>query len=126
MQFGVPGRFEGGAAERAGANVNPTLVRGMGMELTVVAEGKVTERHAITRLRVTIGRGLCDVRVHDPEVSREHCSITIRDGVPVLEDLKSANGTLVNGEVILDRVLADGDEIQIGMTILRIQIAARE
>jgi pSer/pThr/pTyr-binding forkhead associated (FHA) protein len=62
------------------------------------------------------------VRVQDPEVSREHCSIKLRDGVPVLTDLGSANGTLLNGRAVDEHVLADGDEIRIGSTVLRFQV----
>lgn len=69
---------------------------------------------AITRL----GRGSeCDIRVEDPGVSRTHCEIVI--GQPImLRDLKSTNGTLVNGERITQLALADGTEIQLGGTTL--------
>jgi pSer/pThr/pTyr-binding forkhead associated (FHA) protein len=52
--------------------------------------------------RVTIGRGEdCDVVIDDPTVSRHHAAISARPGAPlVLEDLGSANGTLVNGKPI--------------------------
>jgi hypothetical protein len=69
---------------------------------------------AITRL----GRGSeCDIRVEDPGVSRNHCEIVIGEPI-VLRDLKSTNGTLVNGERITQLPLADGTEIQLGGTTL--------
>lgn len=69
---------------------------------------------AITRL----GRGSdCDIRVEDPGVSRNHCEIVIGEPI-VLRDLKSTNGTLVNGERVTQMSLTDGTEIKLGGTTL--------
>jgi hypothetical protein len=62
-----------------------------------------------------IGRSIENqLRVLDPSVSRQHATIAIRSGAFVLEDLRSQNGTFVNGERIRQRVLCDGDRINIG------------
>ena len=62
-----------------------------------------------------IGRSIeNELRVLDPSVSRQHATIAIRSGAFVLEDLRSQNGTFVNGERIRQRVLCDGDRINIG------------
>jgi pSer/pThr/pTyr-binding forkhead associated (FHA) protein len=52
--------------------------------------------------RVLIGRDKdCQVVIDDPTVSRHHAAISVRPGRPlILEDLGSANGTLVNGRPI--------------------------
>lgn len=91
--------------------------------LTLVVEDSSRETHTLSRARTTLGRGLCDVRVEDPEVSRQHCAIELREGIPMLVDLGSANGTQLNGAWIKESVLADGDEIQIGSIRLRFHIA---
>jgi EmrB/QacA subfamily drug resistance transporter len=64
----------------------------------------------------TIGREPeCDLQVLDSEVSRRHAKVTVRGGEAVIDDLRSSNGTYVNGERILDHYkLAPGDRIQIG------------
>jgi EmrB/QacA subfamily drug resistance transporter len=64
----------------------------------------------------TIGREPeCDLQVLDSEVSRLHAKVTVRDGVATIDDLRSANGTYVDGARILARTtLAPGDRIQIG------------
>jgi len=100
--------------------------RSVGMELVVLVEGKPATRHAIRAPRMTIGRGLCDIRLQDPGISREHCSIEVLDGVPVLKDLKSANGTRLNQEFVTEHALADGDEIQVGSTVLRFHLVKSE
>lgn len=64
----------------------------------------------------TIGREPeCDLQVLDSEVSRLHAKVTVRDGVAAIDDLRSSNGTYVDGDRILERTkLAPGDRIQIG------------
>ncbi|WP_336522274.1 ATP-binding protein [Planctellipticum variicoloris] len=66
-----------------------------------------------------LGRGLQnEIRVLDTEVSRIHASIhRVGDGY-VLTDRNSSNGSFVNGSAIRSRPLANGDQIQIGRTVL--------
>ncbi len=71
---------------------------------------------ALDRDEITIGRRE-DNLVHLPErnVSRRHARLVQRDGAVLLEDLRSANGTLVNGVRITEAVpLGDGDLVRIG------------
>jgi hypothetical protein len=56
---------------------------------------------ALTRSRTVIGREEGDLPTHDPETSRRHALLEIReDGSLWLEDLGSTNGTLVDGEAL--------------------------
>jgi two-component system cell cycle response regulator len=61
------------------------------------------------------------VRVDDDGVSRNHARIRYDNGTAWAEDLKSRNGTFVNGARLSGAIqLADGDKIQVGRgTILR-------
>ncbi|MFI5385715.1 MAG: FHA domain-containing protein [Fimbriimonadales bacterium] len=57
--------------------------------------------------------------MNDQSVSRRHAEIVIGSDSAVLRDAGSRNGTSVNGEPVTgDRVLQDGDVIQIGSTRL--------
>lgn len=62
----------------------------------------------------------------DAKVSRRHARVIHRDGIFMVEDLGSTNGTFVNrGRRLLPgspHVLADGDEIIVGKTFLRFRI----
>ncbi len=61
------------------------------------------------------GRGPeCQVRFNSDWVSRQHCRLSVSAGGVTLRDLGSRNGTLVNGALIQEAALADGDHIQIG------------
>jgi len=70
----------------------------------------------LDRDEITIGRRE-DNLVHLPDrnVSRRHARLVRRDGAVLLEDLRSANGTMVNGVRISEPVpLGDGDLVRIG------------
>jgi EmrB/QacA subfamily drug resistance transporter len=77
---------------------------------------------AIVGGSATIGREPeCDLQVLDSEVSRRHAKVSIRDGMATLDDLRSANGTYVDGERILTSYrLAPGDRVQIGEATIEV------
>lgn len=69
----------------------------------------------VTRL----GRGPeADVRLHDTGVSRLHAEIRVEGAEVVLVDLRSTNGTTVNGRRVATSPLADGDRLGLGSTAL--------
>ncbi|MBI4705447.1 MAG: GGDEF domain-containing protein [Deltaproteobacteria bacterium] len=57
-----------------------------------------------------------DVRIDDDSISRRHALVRVGEEGIVIEDLGSVNGTVVNGERIRLRQLADGDKIRLGDT----------
>jgi len=73
------------------------------------------------RDEITIGRK-AELALRDPKSSAEHARIVIdSNGLPVLEDLGSANGTKLNGKKIKEPMpLREGDEIRIGSTQLKV------
>ncbi len=75
-------------------------------------------------LDVVIGRSVgCNLRLDDSEVSRHHARITHNGTDFVLNDLKSANGTKVNGQPVTERVLANGDNLQFGSSVIAFQLS---
>ena len=91
--------------------------------LTVIAGGTVGTVHALPLGKATvIGRGAdTDVQIGDARISRRHAKITIDSkGASVLEDLRSSNGTFLNGSQIQRQELKEGDKVQLGSgTILK-------
>lgn len=53
----------------------------------------------------------CDIVINDAHMSRRHAEISLKDGVVRLVDLKSSNGTCVNGKNIGEQILKPGDKI---------------
>ncbi|MEM7264084.1 MAG: FHA domain-containing protein, partial [Planctomycetota bacterium] len=85
------------------------------MSKLVVEEGDSRREVPIDDEPVVIGRDLGNaVVIRDSMSSRRHCQVR-RDGERfVLEDLKSSNGTVLNGVTTPTAALRDGDVIQIG------------
>lgn len=87
--------------------------------LVLMEGGRPATTYRLHTRTVTIGRlPECDVVVEDAGASRRHARISLEDGDHVLTDLGSTNGTLVNDQVVREHVLADGDRITIGSTVL--------
>jgi MoxR-like ATPase len=70
---------------------------------------------------VTLGREpTCAIAMtEDPGISAHHARVRHVDGRWVIQDLKSTNGTEVNGQPVDSRVLTGGDVIEIGDSRLR-------
>jgi len=69
----------------------------------------------VVKTLLSIGRGLDnDLVIDDPRVSRHHAQITFRHSHYLLRDLRSTNGTFVNGQPVEAVVLAPGDLVSIG------------
>ena len=71
---------------------------------------------------VVVGRSpSADIVIDEPYVSSMHARFSLQGPAIVLEDMGSTNGTLVNGHAIAQAVtLREGDEVQVGDTIMRV------
>jgi len=69
-----------------------------------------------------IGRSAqADIRINDSLASRDHCRLHVEGGMVEIEDLESANGTLLRNHALQPRVrveLALGDAVSVGATVL--------
>src|SRR5580765_3280360 len=75
----------------------------------------------------TIGRDEANrIALSDPAVSPVHCAITPTDGGVLLKDLDATNPTFVNGLPAGDRILSNGDQIQIGASLLVFSVTTPE
>src|SRR5262249_34178309 len=62
----------------------------------------------------------CQIVLDNAAVSRNHAQILESHGAYFLEDLRSRNGTLLNGERVQGRTeLKDGDELRVCEIVLR-------
>jgi DNA-binding NtrC family response regulator len=66
----------------------------------------------------------CSIKLTDPLVSRRHAALEVEiDGLRV-QDLGSKNGTSINGLRITDALLAGGEVVRLGSTMLRAERVA--
>jgi pSer/pThr/pTyr-binding forkhead associated (FHA) protein len=69
----------------------------------------------------------CEVTIADPRVSRNHAMLRVEGTRVLLEDMGSANGTLVNGLRLVGSVeLKNGDDIQFDKYKFRVVVAGLE
>ena len=78
-------------------------------------DGDVPQSYTFTTGEVVIGRSPdCQIVLKDFGISRTHARITVdEDGIRIT-DLKSKNGTQVNGVPVVEAPLKDGDRILLG------------
>ncbi len=72
---------------------------------------------------LTVGRGAgcAVVLAEDTFVSQVHARVFTRGGDAYVEDLGSTNGTLLNGELLVEPVrLRRGDRVQFGETVMEL------
>jgi pSer/pThr/pTyr-binding forkhead associated (FHA) protein len=88
----------------------------MKVKLKVVKGPNAGQEVKIPTPKCIIGRGEdCQLRPKSDAISRQHCVVYVKSGELMVRDLKSKNGTFVNGErVDGDRALKAGDKIQFG------------
>jgi Inner membrane component of T3SS, cytoplasmic domain/zinc-ribbon domain len=88
--------------------------------LTVTAGPGKGETHTISKPRVVLGRRGADVALKDPEISRHHCLLEVRDTYINLKDMDSTNGTFFDEERVRAAMLQDGSEFRVGTTVIRV------
>lgn len=89
----------------------------MQVRLVVTNEAGKTKRVHLNSDAV-IGRSRdCKLRIASGQISRQHCKLTVMDSGVLVRDLRSSNGTYVNGKIIpsdRDVALTPGSRLAIG------------
>ncbi|MEW6336291.1 MAG: FHA domain-containing protein [Acidobacteriota bacterium] len=81
----------------------------------LITEGDDGAEYPLGFVTTTIGRSPAnDICISDDAVSRRHAKIVVGEQGFVVCDLNSENGVYVNGERVKERLLADGDIVEIG------------
>jgi hypothetical protein len=93
--------------------------------LRVIRSNGTQQDVELTGPLMSIGRGSDnDLVIHDARVSRHHAQLHARRGTLVFTDLRSTNGSRVNGARVEEVVLGQGDRIEVGDTTLVVQSVA--
>ncbi|MFH0947188.1 MAG: FHA domain-containing protein [Planctomycetota bacterium] len=100
---------------------------GARFELVFVAGERAGEKVRLISDRITFGRKSSNtVVLKDAKVSGVHCEVVLEDGRPVLRDLGSTNGTLLEGKRIDEIVLDHGDRLMLGESTLTLIDTSRD
>src|SRR6187200_1291321 len=93
--------------------------------ILIQEKGGEQRRMVFNKPEVTIGRVQGnDIVLPKGNVSKRHARIVLKDGKFIIVDLKSTNGTYVNGRKITSPlVIKDSDKIYIGDFIISVEEA---
>jgi uncharacterized Zn finger protein len=90
--------------------------------LTVESGPQASKSFTLTKARTVIGRKGADIALEDPEISRHHCVVEVREGAVNLKDLDSTNGTFFEGERARAVLLKEGAMFRIGSSLIRVTL----
>lgn len=99
-----------------------SLPKNLDIVLTVTAGPDQGLVFPLTHGRTVIGRKGSDFVLNDPEISRHHCILEVRDSSVNLKDLNSTNGTFFEEGRIRAAVLHDGTEFRVGNSTIQVAI----
>ena len=90
--------------------------------LCIIYPRDLNKRYELTASGLTLGRGEdVDVVLPDGMVSREHCRVTLTDDHVHVEDLKSTNGTLIDGQSVTSAYLPLYGRLKVGPFVLKVE-----
>src|SRR6202035_2146369 len=94
--------------------------------IIISEKGGTERRETFDKNEINVGRVQGNVlMLPKGNVSKHHARLLFRDGRFIVTDLKSTNGTYVNGRKIAQAtIVREGDKIYIGDFILRIETGA--
>lgn len=87
--------------------------------LLMISGPQIGRSFPLSQAEFMLGRSpKCDMPIEDDLVSRYHCKlITSSEGIELI-DLGSTNGTLLNGRRVERSMLKEGDQVQVGSTVI--------
>lgn len=102
------------------------MPEGIRISLAVLSGNDAGQVFYIKEPVTVIGRAGADIILNDPEVSRRHARIEIRDTKYTLRDLKSTNGTYINEKYITSAPLENRTEFRVGSTTIMFLVTKEE
>ena len=118
-----PARLEARVGGAIGAYQNHRLIRKAGRMIEVklmVVGGDTESQELCLPLPATVGRSRdATLSLSHPLVSRFHCELYEYDGMLMVRDLESLNGTFVGSDRVDEAVVKPGDLLTIGTVTYR-------
>lgn len=115
-----------GAPSRLGMpDATLALPAGVTAKLTVINGPDKGMVRQIEKASVILGRQGADIGLNDPEISRHHCLLEVKETYVNLKDLDSTNGTFFEDERVRAAMLQDGGEFRIGTSLIRVNFTRK-
>src|SRR5271155_3828129 len=96
--------------------------------IIISEKGGAERKEAFDKNEINVGRVQGnDLMLPKGNVSKHHARLLFRDGRFIVTDLKSTNGTYVNGRKISQAtIVREGDKIYVGDFVLRLETGRAE
>src|SRR5204862_2774912 len=93
--------------------------------IVISEKGGGERREIFDKHEINVGRVQGnDLMLPKGNVSKRHARLLFRDGRFIVTDLKSTNGTYVNGRKIAQAtIVREGDKIYVGAFVLRVEMS---
>lgn len=89
----------------------------------VTLKGRLLKEYRFGQDRITIGRDPeSNIFLDNPGISRLHAVLEKRGDRVMLQDMESANGTLLNDQSVRRETVKDGDKVRIGKFLLELNV----
>jgi pSer/pThr/pTyr-binding forkhead associated (FHA) protein len=98
---------------------------GKSIVLTVTAGPGKGDTFTLAKPRVILGRQDADIALNDPEISRHHCVLEVRENYINLKDMDSTNGTFLDEERVRAAMLHDSSEFRVGTSVIRVNFVTQ-
>ena len=93
-------------------------------KLVVITPGLTGLSHELGPRWVTIGRSDKNAfQIVETSVSSLHCEVLLRSSELVVRDLRSTNGTFIEGKTVTKAVLHPGETLRLGEVELHLEIS---
>lgn len=116
---------EGGGAGLGFRDAELAMPAGIAASLEVVEGPDKGLVRKFEKASVILGRQGADIILKDPEVSRHHCLLEVKDRYINLKDLDSTNGTFFEEERVRAAILENGAEFRVGSSIIRVSFGRK-
>ena len=84
--------------------------------LIIVKDDVVQMAFPMRKKRLTLGRSeQSDICIDFEKISRAHCVFNYENDAWTIKDCGSMNGIMVNGKKVMEKILCDGDLIEISV-----------
>jgi len=95
------------------------------MKLILLSAGMTGRTCELKTDKTTIGRSEDNTfQIAEPSVSSHHCEVIVRGSEVQVRDLKSTNGTYINGVATAEGVLKPGEILRLGQVQMRLETDA--
>jgi pSer/pThr/pTyr-binding forkhead associated (FHA) protein len=94
------------------------------VKLVVISKAQLGLRYELGRHWVTIGRSPVNAfQIADSSISGQHCEVRLRGQELDVRDMRSTNGTFINGTMLTEGVLKAGATLRLGEVELRLEVS---